>query len=285
MGVILVKSKIYREKVLDHMSKYKKDFLGITQRGIYQNSPKDYGHILPKPMVLNEVPIFNLLPTIDVKNEVLNKQQIKYHQYAHHLNSSQLMCINFFLPIIKDKILLDILSSITTINLHDDMQTEVAEFEKTFKGKDDTNFDFYIKLSTGENIYFEIKYTELDFGGNCFEKGKLREQYEKKYNTFYKNELKGSLMNSISGEEFFKNYQINRNLSYIKNQNDYVVFIVPFDSEDLHKKLIDVVNKNTNIKSNIMIIDWKELCEVALEKSKDTMLHQHYRLFRDKYIV
>lgn len=85
------------------------------------------------------------------------------------------MCINFFLPIIKDRILLDILSSITTINLHNDGQIEIAEFEKTLKGKDYRNFEFYLKLSTGENIYFEIKYTEQGFGRNCFEKGKLKE--------------------------------------------------------------------------------------------------------------
>jgi hypothetical protein len=277
-----MRTKEYREKVIQHMENYKKNFLGITERGIYKNSNKDYGHILPKTK--DEIPIYNLLPSIDIQDERLKK--IKYHQYAHHLNSSQLMCINFFTPLKKDNLLLKILKVATNLNFSSDAEMKEISFEKSFLKSDNTNFDLYIEISTGEKIYFEIKYTEQDFAGNCYENGILKQKYENKYNSYYENYLQNSLMDIKSKEEFFRNYQINRNLSYIKkNSNDYVVFILPFDSEDLLSEVKNVVSKNISLKNQVKIVDWEELCKIALLESTNTIFHQHFNLFKDKYII
>lgn len=278
-----MRTKEYREKVIEHMESYKRDFLGITERGIYKNSPKDYGNILPKVDNQKGIPIFNILPSVDTKDEVL--KDIKYHQYAHHLNSSQLMCLNFFLPLIRDNILLQILEVATNLKFISDVKVKEVAFEKVLPMGDNTNFDLYIELSSLDKIYFEIKYTEQDFGGNCYEKGVLKEKYEKKYANYYEKYLENSLMNIKSKEEFFRNYQINRNLSHIKSKSDYVVFILPFDSEDLLAEVKNVVSKNISLKNQVKIVDWRELCNIALRESKNTILHQHFILFRDKYII
>ncbi|WP_066894844.1 PGN_0703 family putative restriction endonuclease [Clostridium nigeriense] len=278
-----MRTKDYREIVIQHMESYKKNFLGITKRGIYKNSPKDYGHILPKTKEENGIPIYNLLPSIDIKDEIL--KEIKYHEYAHHLNSSQLMCINFFLPITKDKILLKLLKQVTNLNFSSDSEIKEIAFEKSFSKRDSTNFDLYIEISTGEKIYLEIKYTEQDFGGNCYDNGILKEKYENKYNDYYEKCIQDSLMDIKGKEEFFRDYQINRNISYIKDKNDYVIFILPFDSEDLLNEVKNIVRKNISLENQVKIVDWKELCKIALRESKNTIFHQHFNLFKDKYII
>lgn len=280
-----MKSKLYRDIVLKHMSDYKSNFLGITEKGIYRNSPNNYGHILPKHNTIHDIPIYNLLPTINITNYRLQNSNIQYHQFAHHLNSSQLMCINFFLPMIEDTILLNIIRQAANINISDNAKIKDAEFEKVVPFKDNTNFDFYLNLSTGENIYFEIKYTEQEFGGNCFNNGILKNKYDDKYNNYYAKELKNSVIGLISKDDFFKDYQINRNLAYIRNTNDYVVFILPFDSEDLLNEVTAVKNKYKNISNQVKIVDWTSLCNIALLESKNSILHQHFKLFKEKYII
>ena len=185
----------------------------------------------------------HLLPTINVLDPKLQSQNIKYHQFTHHLNSSQLMCINFFLPIIDDNILLEFIRKATNINISNTAKIKEATFKKVFQNKDNTNFDFYLKLTTGEEIFFEIKYTEQEFGGNCFDKGVLKSKYVDKYNNYYAAQIKKSLISSISMNDFFKDYQINHNLSYIDSQNKYVIFILPFNSGDMLKELTTITNK------------------------------------------
>lgn len=276
-----MKTKDYREKVIQHMENYKKNFLGITAKGVYKNSYSNYGHILPSTN--GEIPIYNLLPAIDIHEERLKK--IKYHQYAHHLNSSQLMCINFFLPLIEDNIFSKILKVATKVEFSSDAEIKEIEFEKSFKASDNTNFDLFLELSTGEKFYFEIKYTEQDFGGNCYVNGSLKGKYQNKYYDYYEKYLQDSLMDIKGKNDFFKNYQINRNLSYIKSDNDYVIFILPFDSEDLLSELKNIVSKNISLKNQVKIVDWSELCKIALAESRDTIFHQHFNLFKDKYII
>ena len=143
----------------------------------------------------------------------------------------------------------------------------------------------FIELSDGEKIYFEIKYTEQDFGGNCYENGMLKSKYKDKYDDYYKIYLQDLLMDIKEEEEFFRDYQINRNLSYIKNSSDFVVFILPFDSEDLLAKVKSAVSKNISLKNQVKIVDWKELCNIALRECENTIFYQHFNLFKQKYII
>lgn len=92
-------------------------------------------------------------------------------------------------------------------------------------------------------------------------------------------------MDEKDKDKFYKNYQINRNLSYIKNSNDYVVFIYSLISKDLNKELTDVLKKNTSINKQVKAVDWNHICNIALNKSTDIIFHQHFKLFKDKYII
>ena len=95
------------------------------------------------------------------------------HQYVHHLNSSQLLCMMFFQPMVKDKTkLVQFVNSILGISIS---ENATCSFEYTenhapyiFKisGNEEyegTCFDFHIKDGSTE-IFFEIKLTESGFG-------------------------------------------------------------------------------------------------------------------------
>ena len=106
----------YKEKVLNHLEEYKLNSLGCVKNGLYQN--KEYGHILPSGFR----PLNFLLGVNQPKD-------IHYHMHSHHLNSSQIMCINFFEPIMKDNLLIDILKDTLKINIPDHTKIIFSKFE------------------------------------------------------------------------------------------------------------------------------------------------------------
>lgn len=59
-------------------------------------------HILGNPLSVEEkvelVNKYSLLPS----TPKIDGKQIHLHQYAHHLNSTQIMCYNFFRPLIEN---------------------------------------------------------------------------------------------------------------------------------------------------------------------------------------
>lgn len=87
----------FQNKIKNNLTNYKKKNFPELTDGRWKKNNKTYSHILPE-----ENKFDNLLPKY--KNELLiylGKNHIKLHSDFHHLNSSQAMCFNFFLPIIS----------------------------------------------------------------------------------------------------------------------------------------------------------------------------------------
>lgn len=265
-----MKYQEFKKKVIDNLEKYKLETLGCEEKGIHEN--KEYGHILPKK-----------LKSLNFIKGVTPPKDIHYHIYAHHLNSSQSMCINFFQPIMKNNLLLSLLRETIDIDIPKEATIIKSNLEyKDPNGKDDTKFDFYLELSTGEKIYFEVKYTENGFGkvSKSNETNVFPQKYEEKYTNVYKAQLEESLhLKGLSKDELYKHYQINRDISYIKSLKEYVVFLYPFDNESLVNELKEVPQYG-----NTYSLDWGVLASKALEESKDTELHRVYKEFYDKYL-
>lgn len=150
----------FQTSVKQHLGSYKKDKLGNLQCGKWRDN--FYAHILPqKEEKLNIIDKY--------RNDFYSSEysKINFHKYFHHLNSSQAMCINFFYPLIKEKSLESVLNCMK-INGEINYTSDDICFEKEseldkYEGRS-TNFDFYIKLKSGVQLYFEIKYTENGFG-------------------------------------------------------------------------------------------------------------------------
>jgi hypothetical protein len=155
----------FKERIEDHLGKYKKDYLHIVEKGIYKYKGKiyKYDHILPKDK--KDLNILEKYRDQFVRSEY--RKDISLHSLFHNLKSSQAMCINFFYPLINEK-LLEIILSILEIEGELIYLPEFVGFEKESQIEKShnrkTNFDFYIKLASQTELFFEIKYTEKGFG-------------------------------------------------------------------------------------------------------------------------
>lgn len=177
--------------------------------------------------------------------------EIDFHKYYHHLNSSQALCINLFFPLIVDDKLFLILDLLDIPR----QPIKEARFEKesdveTGSGRK-TNFDFYICLADNTKIYFEIKYTEAEFG-----KAKNDPEHRFKFTNTYEPLLKNNPYVKCEYSDvnkFLDSYQIMRNLCHI-NGNSFVVFVYPKANKRLicklnsHKKRCYRIKEEINLK-------------------------------------
>lgn len=260
----------FKRRTLEHLSDYKEKQLGITDSGKWKTV--SCPHILPEKQMSA-----NLLPMVKLP-------QIKVHSGACHLNSSQMMCVNFFEPLIHDvsgkRVLRRILSECTGISFDSDVKR--AEFEYIpHEGGENTNFDFFLEFTDGGKIYFEIKYTEECFGGvdKALQKKGV---YSTLWRNLYKARCNDSLyLSGISEEEFYSEYQIYRIMTYIRTTQDYAFFVYPFGNDNLKNQF--AVSRGAKC-PNVRALCWSELAQVALKVTEDTEYYTHFRMFSEKYI-
>lgn len=278
---------VFKYKVLDKLEKYKENVLGIKKNGIflYKGEDKSKGHILPicqgeskKSMAKK----YNVLSCLKDEEFLINEKDL--HRYAHHLNSSQLMCYNYFRPLIDEKghaseKLISILKAMG-INIESSCNSQcVFEYEQNSGGWETegrkTNFDFYVKSEETE-VFFEIKYTEQGFG-----KAKKDKAHKDKYDNFYKAKISEchAIAPSINkyDDYFINNYQLIRNVIRITDKNKYVVFIYDDNNEIVNSQLNEFIKTNiVQLKENIICVTWQKMVE-ELEP-------EHQNQFKEKYL-
>lgn len=281
----------HKNIVLKHIVKFNRGL-----QGVYRG--KKYGHILYINPDQSKIKIKNDKYDVIRKYSLLecNKkfpiENISLHQYAHHLNSSQIMCFNFFGPQTSDgykckKALIDLISNI----LHIDSKNAECEFEKVFHDNDwkwnnngktldeGTNFDFYIKAENAE-IFFEIKYTEYGFGKV---KKEDEDKIQNKSNQLYNNKIKKCI--AIKDKErinfdFIKaHYQLIRNIVRIQKENQYVLFITDHNNPATKNEWDKV--KEIFDEKHVLFIDWREICDRALQNGFG---EEHISEFKARYL-
>ena len=242
------------------------------------------------------------------------EKEIQYHTDATSLNSSQVMCINFFWKFFQkpgdDEILLRILRK-SGLEINTDVTITNAIVEYIPNPKEGTNFDFYLKLSDDKVISMEIKYTESGFGGISSYKEKenpkmnrygdrweqiyaklaseknrwqMKEECEHKYvclngGKICKDSCKN--INNCAVIDFFENYQINRNI-VLAEPGGYVLFLTPQANTTLNsgRRYIDSLND-----PSIRNLYWEDVAELAVQETKnDPELYTYYSRFKAKYI-
>ena len=250
-------------------------------RGTYKN--KIYDHIL---LNLNDNFIDGKYPEkCDIKGDLMKGAAIKYQTYARHMNSSQVMCISFFRKFFEkreyESILLDILKS-SGIEIAVEDRIEAAAFEYEPCKNERTNFDFFVLLHSGVKISFEIKYTESEFGGISPDKNDPH-KYDRKWADIYRDMVSVCPFLTVGKADFYKNYQINRNIAYA-GAADYVIFLTPAaNHENGIEKGRTYIDKLNN--SHIRNLYWENL----LTKTKTAVsdfpeLREYYAKFYAKYI-
>ena len=233
-----------------------------------------YDHIISNPNSTDRERIVNeylLLPDVPkIQGE------IKLHPDAHHMNSSQIMCYNFFRPLLKEynknkkdykpsDELVDLVGKIIDTPLEN--KNSSCKFEYIQPNTDTTNFDFYLKCSDVE-VFFEIKYTEKEFA-----KKKVTPDSELQYEKVYKPMISKAEHifkdKTISASDFLKNFQLLRNAIRAIDNNKYVVFICP----RAHDNLVNQYNKfkeqflSPKGEEHVKLVTWESLLTAAEELS------------------
>ena len=244
----------------------------------------EYTHILRIPKGKRKEDVIKEHNVIDCCKSKSFLLQGKCHRYAHHLNSSQLMCYNYFRPLVDEKghaseKLISILKS-NGINIESSNNSIcVFEYEQNSgsweKEGRKTNFDFYVKSGETE-VFFEIKYTERGFG-----KAKKDKAHKDKYDNFYRTKISEcpAIKDSINkfDDYFINNYQLIRNVIRVTNENKSVVFLYDENNEIVKSQLNEFVKDNiVELKENIIGVTWQKMVE-KLES-------EHQEQFRTKYL-
>lgn len=266
----------FKEEIYENLSDYRERTLKIPEMGYWKNKP--YGHILPKDKKKE-----NIFP--EYQKSFFNSElgRIKLHLYFHHLNSSQAMCINFFYPIFTE-------NKLDLITNYLGFKDEVIDYNSVrFEKESDidkknnrrpTNFDFYFKTKSGKNFFFEIKYTESDFG-----KAKNDLDHHDKFLKVYCQHLpKVVQIKYTEMTVFLKHYQIVRNLIHI-NESSYVVFLYPKKNTAVNKAAHfaeeNILNKDKL--PHLFNITWEDI--ILNLKSNPNVNSDFLGEFKKKYFV
>ena len=251
------------EDIYQHLAKYKRNVLGIMENGEWRKNP--YKHILPKKHLnINFIQskYYNaLLKLTECKS-------IKLHKDFHHLNSSQALCFNLFVPIREEKRFQPLFDLLLVKD-----EVECTKFEYIEDPNEETNFDFFIK-GRNTQYFFEIKYTESTFGSAVNDK-----RHERKYENIYKERLEK--ITNIPMEIFFRDYQLWRNLIY--TDKGIVVFVIPEFREDLLEKINNAKSKMKNT-DNVKMVSIEKICK-TYQQLKLGDLESHYSEFYNKYFA
>lgn len=199
----------------------------------------------------------------------LGDKLIGLHPYAHHLSSSQLLCMMFFSNLMIDEHrvnkhrvnigMISFAKEVLGINISSAAQCyfEYTEKRKPYifevEGKDEyegTSFDFYIKDGDIE-IYFEIKFTE-----NGFSKAAMDSRHDEKI-TQYRKLLPSYLNKKPTDGEFRKYYQLFRNIIR-SGKNKYVVFLTDENNPSTEKEKTDF-QELFGTSAYIKFITWQDI--------------------------
>lgn len=258
----------------------------IKQRIVHVLPEKDrYGlwHGRPYPHICKELRV-NFIDGIGTLQGKLSGKTIKYHEGATHLNSSQVLCINFFNKFFKneqsEELLLQILRD-AGLDISDGEKIKDATLEYEPDRKERTNFDFFLQLTSGRHISFEVKYTESEFGGISPDR-KCPEKYAEKWKYIYLPMVQKSpyLGECCDENLFYKHYQIHRNIAYARPE-DIVIFLTPRNNHALDEECRYIDEFCT---PNIRNLYWEDIVAVvfkAVQSNPD--MYDYFRKFQDKY--
>ncbi len=221
----------------------------------------------------------------------------KVHSMARHLNSSQVMCYNFFRPMmsfdsasnfgyanekmvnfVREKIGPSITKGAKCyFEYEDTAATEEFKRIAKYRGRGEkSQFDFFI-LDEKTKIFFEIKFTESSFGGwsinkdtSCQAIANHCAYVEKGYkillkeNPYFTLQCKQDIISTKQDEfsnpriSFNKHYQLFRN-ALKADSCSFVVFIYPEANPGPKKEFKSFSDNLVEGQSHIIALEWEEL--------------------------
>ncbi|MDE6265892.1 MAG: hypothetical protein K2M07_00885 [Muribaculaceae bacterium] len=270
----------YRKKILELLSNKVRTDKSINPgewQGVIKNT---YTHILPldgKNCRKSREDAIREYLEIEIKEDFLprGKKGCKetLHPYAHHLNSSQLLCYATFQPLLEEENigdathhpkeeLIKLIKDLLCIDISKDAKCKFEYIDDLKWEKRDgsiqpegTSFDFHIADKNIE-VFFEIKFTEFGFG-----KAKNDENHKEKIEDTYLFRVKDIVGKKVSKKYIIQNYQLFRNIIRSNSEKKLVVFITdnsnPKTSDDICKFDKDFL---TSSHANVKFVTWQDIC-------------------------
>ncbi len=255
-----IMSKNYTKGRWAHLAKYAEE-KELKCGGLWGGKP--YSHILfveDGQTKFEVVKKYNVLEVID--RDLLTT---KLHRDAHHLNSSQILCYNFFRPYIDEnggasQSLVDLLLN-QGISIEQGAKCTFEytdNLDKMEKPRDKpTEFDFHI-IGSDVEVFFEIKYTEDYFGD-----AEKDDNHKEKYELVYKPLLEKAPCLNYTPEfnEFAKLYQLYRNAIRITDKNKHLILLYPKNNTTVNKEATTFIEDKIReeYRGNIHILHWEDI--------------------------
>ena len=272
----------FRNLACDHLAQYKVDVLGVKEDGNFHHRGKDIAkaHILPR--IDNKFRELNILEKYRERFFESDYSGIKLHEFFHHLNSSQALCINLFYPLIVENALTLFFNflHIQPGNHLDPRFEYESELENSIRR---TSFDFYIQDEKAAKIFVEVKYTEAGFA-----RAKDDQEHREKFQATYLPMVEASPFvrpECRDMDTFLKHYQILRNLVHISDDS-HVVLLFPSANTAVAKEAVYAKDKLLTDagKARLKTVFLEEFVSF-LEKACDgSSLDSYYSAFRAKYL-
>lgn len=264
----------YTETLRAQLAQYKREELKVSEDGLWVRNGLAYPHILPAP-----VSDLNLCAPLRAELLALIAQRPSWtrHRDFHHLNSSQAMCWNLLMPALVVPGGLKALGAalVTPTAIED------VDFETILDTAELTNFDSVLNLQGGGRVHIEAKLTENEFGS-----AKPNEERLRKLTETYIPRLRGKVPDRLlEAEGFFANYQLLRNLSYLRGADDRLLLLLP----RAHAGLVHQaeVFRNSVLppwQSQVALVFMEDLIE-RLEQMLHGGARRHYGECRRKYVL
>lgn len=262
-----------------HLGEYKRQGLGISEAGEYQHRGKTLRkhHILPR-----EHAQLNILEPYRSAFFESGSAKFDLHRYFHHLNSTQALCINLFYPLIAEDRLTLLLQSLK-------IQPEAgwtAAFEKPSAvetARHPTRFDFHLQHAEAGDIYFELKYTELDYG-----KAPVDAEHQRKFRTTWLPIVQDSPWLAARCRDetvFLGNYQLLRLFAHL-SECTRVVLLLPAANRDIAlqaRKACDILLSDEG-RARVSIVYLEDLVGDLERACAGDALNHYYEQFRAKYL-
>lgn len=266
----------FRDKACAHLSDYRQRVLGLPKGFfVYRGRTISKGHILPRKYARH-----NILDPYRDQFFASEYGKIKLHQYFHHLNSSQALCINLLFPALAEG---QSGALITALGLRIKQPFQPRfESESTVEvAKRRTSFDFHLKTED-EDVFVEVKYTEDGFGAANDD-----DEHRQKFVDTYSPLLKASrfLTRPCHDRTFFlRNYQVLRNLVHI-TENSRVVFLFPKNNDVVAEQAAQARDHylTEQGKQRLHIVFLEEFLPKLVEALGAHPLGQHYDAVWRKY--
>ena len=137
-------------------------------------------------------------------------------------------------------------------------------------------------LDNGKKISFECKYTETEFGGISSDK-RDPYKYNRTWDHIYKKLVSDSTFLFTDKKEFYRHYQINRNIAYAGGR-DYVLFLTPRANDA--KGICDGRAYIDNMENqHIRNIYWEDIIQITLLiVAECEPLQDYFYKFKSKYL-